>query len=135
VQVQRALGQRGDVTVLAITPGTPEALRRLRADRGLKVRLIADPSWSLHQALGFARGQWRTIWLSPRTIVAYLRLLGRGRRPHRPAQDVFQLGGDVVLDARGVVTWIYRSRHPADRPAIAEIVRHLDAAAARHAAP
>jgi hypothetical protein len=131
VQVQNTLGRRRDITMLAVTPGTPEALRRLRAERGLTVRLLADPSWSLYRALGFARGRWRDIWLSPRTIAAYLRLLGRGRRPRLPAQDVFQLGGDVVTDARGQVTWIYRSRHPADRPSIDAIVRRVDAAAGR----
>jgi hypothetical protein len=126
--VQQGLGERSDVSVLAVMPGTPVDLRRLRRERGLRLRLVADPTWSLHGALGLRRGRWHEIWLSPPTLLAYLRLLGR-RRLRRPAQDVLPLGGDVVLDPRGLVTWVYRSRHPADRPAIVEIIRQLDAAA------
>jgi hypothetical protein len=129
--VQRVLAGRADATVLAITPAAPAELRRLRAERGLAMRLLADPTWSLYHAWKLPRGSWAGIWLSPATWLAYLRLLARGRRPGRPTEDVYQLGGDAVIDRRGIVTWVYRSRHPADRPSVAEIVRRLDAAGSR----
>ncbi len=130
MEVQRALAGRSDVTMLAVTPAAPAELRRLRTERRLTMPLLADPTWSLYRAWGFRRASWVGIWLSPATWLAYLRLLARGRRPSRPAQDIYQLGGDAVIDRRGIVTWLYQSRHPADRPSAAEIIRRLDAAAA-----
>jgi hypothetical protein len=128
--VQRVLAGRADVTALAVTPAVPAELRRLRAERGLGMRLLADPTGSLYHAWKLPRGSWAGIWLSPATWLAYLRLLARGRRPGRPTEDVYQLGGDAVIDRRGIVTWVYRSRHPADRPAAAEIIRRIGTAAA-----
>jgi hypothetical protein len=126
--VQQALADRADVALLVITPGTPAELRRLRAERGLRLRLLSDPSWSLYRAWGLRRGRWRELWLSPATWGAYVRLLARGRWPRLPAQDISQLGGDAVIDRHGLVTWVYRSRHPADRPPVSELGRQLAAA-------
>jgi hypothetical protein len=131
VEVQQALSGRTDIVALAVTPGSQAELQRLRTERGLTLRLLGDPSWSLYRAWGFPRARWSGIWLSPATWLAYLRLLARGRRPGRPTEDVYRLGGDAVIDASGIVTWEYRSRHAADRPSIDEIVRQLDTAAAR----
>jgi len=115
------------VSIAAVLPGDPAQVRRLRNARGLTARLLADPTWATHRAYGFHRGSFRDIWLSPATWWAYARLVARGRRPRRPEQDVYHLGGDVLIDSRGLVAWIYRGRHPADRPSLDEIVRHIDA--------
>ena len=127
MEVQRALAGRDDVRLVAIMPGTPAALREQRARLGLTALLLADPTWSTYRAWAFPRGSFRDIWLSPRTIRTYLGLAARGYRPRRPEQDVYQLGGDVLIDARGLVAWIHRSRHPADRPPIDELLRRVNA--------
>ena len=108
-------------------PGDPAQVRRFRDARGVTVRLLVDPTWATHHAYGFHPGSVRDIWLSPATWWAYARLVARGRRPRHPEQDVYHLGGNVLIDSRGLVTWIYRSRHPADRPSLDEIVSRIDA--------
>ena len=119
------------MSIAAVLPSDSAQLRRLRNARGLTARLLADPTWSTHRAYGFHRGSFRDIWLSPATWSAYARLVAHARRPQRPEQDVYHLGGDVLIDSRGIVAWIYRSRHPADRPFLDEIVSRIDALAPR----
>ncbi len=75
----------------------------------LGIPLFGDPGRAAYGALGFGRGSVRRVWLDPRVWAAYARLLGRGRRPGLNDQDKLQLGGDAVIDAAGVLRWIYRS--------------------------
>jgi hypothetical protein len=117
------------VELAAILPGEPAELRRLREELDLRVPLLADPAWKAHDAYGFRRGSLADAWLSPETWAAYARLVRRGARPRRPRQDPRRLGGDVVVDPQGRVAWTYRSRSPADRPSIDEVLRQLRLAA------
>lgn len=113
-----------------ITFADPQQLGTFEAQLGhLSLPAYGDPGRALYDAFGFARGSIARVWLDPRVWRRYLALLARGRRPPRavPRQDTLQLGGDVLLDADGVVRWVYRSRGPADRPSLREIARRADA--------
>lgn len=125
--MQRAFENRSAVSITAVMPSDLAQVRRLRDARRLIVRLLADPTWATHHAYGFHRGGFRDIWLSLATWRAYARLMTHGQWPRRPEQDTYPLGGDVLIDSRGLVAWIYRSRHPADRPSLDAIVSHIDA--------
>jgi hypothetical protein len=120
--VQEALRGTTDVQLVAIGPGTPAELRRYRDVLGLSMPLLSDPEWSTYRDFAFGRAGVRETVIAPRHWLAYARLVAKGRRPERPRQDVFELGGDVLLDASGCIVWIYRSRLPDDRPTIAEIL-------------
>ena len=86
------------------------------------VTYLSDPDRALYRALGLGRGSVRRVWLDPRVWRRYLALIARGRRPVAPAgADTLQLGGDVVLDAAGAVTWRCASRGPEDRPSFAQV--------------
>ena len=56
---------------------------------------------------------------------AYFSLIFRGRMPRMARDDVHQLGGDFVLDRTGRVVFEYRSRDPADRPSVSELLEAL----------
>jgi hypothetical protein len=86
--------------------------------------LGSDPERHVYRAFGFGRS---TPWeiLGWRTIAAYVRAVARGARPAQPTSDPFELGGDVVLDAAGVVRFVHASRGPADRPDAAALVAEL----------
>ena len=51
----------------------------------------------------------------------YIKLLLAGKRLHRPTDDIYQLGGDVLIDPNGVVKLHFVSDTPIDRPSLAEI--------------
>ena len=119
------LGAR--VVVVAFAPA--ESLvgyqHRQRLDHLL---LLSDPDRRAYDAFGLGRGSLLRVWLDPRVWARYLQLMLRGRRPEVAHEDTLQLGGDALIDARGRVAWIYRSRGPEDRPTVAAIqsqLRHL----------
>ena len=126
--MRRALAGR-DAELVVVLPGHPPQARRLRDELGLgETLLLCDPTWATHRAFGLERAGFRAVWLSPSTWWSYARLVARGRRTRLPAQDVRQLGGDVVLDRTGVIAWAYAGRSPADYPSPAEVVRAAEAA-------
>ncbi len=124
MQLHRALEGSGPAELVAVMPGKPEQLRALRSALGLPIRLLSDPDWAVHSALGLPRGGVRQIFLSPATWWAYLRLIHR-ERFRRPAEDVFQLGGTAVVDAAGTVVWVYRSNNPGDYANPADVVARV----------
>ena len=83
--------------------------------------LLSDPERRLYRALGLGRGSVARVWLDPRVMARYARLLARGRRPEPPQEDTLQLGGDLLADESGRVRWVYRSRGPEDRPSLAAL--------------
>ena len=113
-----------------ITFAEAPMLAAFERELGLGIPLFGDPGRAAYGALGFGRGSVRRVWLDPRVWAAYARLLGRGRRPGLNDQDKLQLGGDAVIDAAGVLRWIYRSEGPDDRPSVAAVAARLREAAA-----
>lgn len=89
---------------------------------GLPFAYYGDPERRAYDAFGFERASTARVWLDPRVWSRYARLLARGARLERPGQDTLQLGGDVLVDAAGVVEWVYRSRGPEDRPSVAALL-------------
>ena len=72
-------------------------------------------------AYGLGRGPWWRVW-GPATLRAYAGLVRRGARLERPKEDTSQLGGDFVVDRDGRIAYAYRSRGPADRPPVDDVV-------------
>jgi len=56
------------------------------------------------------------------TLWAYIKLVFRGRRIHAATGDMKQLGGDVLIDPRGIVRMHYISSGPDDRPAVSSLI-------------
>jgi len=62
--VQRALQQLDSEALVAVVPGHPDETRALRDALGLTCKIVCDPEWGVHRALGLARGGVREVWLS-----------------------------------------------------------------------
>jgi hypothetical protein len=80
-----------------------------------------DHEREAYAAFGFGRGSIARVWLDPRVWMASARGVGRGHVTGLPSEDTLQLGGDVLVDADGIVTWVYPSDGPDDRPDVEEI--------------
>lgn len=113
---------RVQVCVVTFDAG-PLAMSYVRETR-LTWPLLIDIDRSLYQAYGMTRGTWWKLF-GPAAIGVYLKLLLRGRRLKRPGSDVHQLAGDVLIDSAGIVRFHYVGSGPADRPAIAELLRTI----------
>ncbi len=119
-----------------MTFAEPQALRGFERKLDLPYPVYGDPDRATYRALGFGRASARRVWLDPRVWRRYAALLLRGRRPESPAdQDTLQLGGDAVFDARGRLTWAYRSRGPEDRPSVDRLAAAVRAARLTPARP
>jgi hypothetical protein len=91
---------------------------------------VSDENRDAYRAFSLGRAPWSRTYLHPGVIGGYARMLARGQRPdvHR-GQDRRQLGGDVILDARGRVVFSHPERGPEDRAPVATIVSAAETAA------
>ncbi len=123
----RALG--ADVWAIALTPPRRAAAYLERYPLPLRVAVV--PGRKLCVALGLGRTTWWSI-LSPPSIGRYLAAILRGTWPRKPVkgEDLLQLGGEVVVDAAGVIRWLYRSRTATDRPRVSAVLKAVAQAAA-----
>lgn len=102
--------------VLVISFSTEYWARAWREETQSPFPLLLDPARNVYRVYGLERSylrswNWRTMWL-------YVRLLLAGRKWRGIQDDSAQLGGDFVVDTRGIVCLAYRSFDPADRPAV-----------------
>lgn len=120
------LDDLGGCEVALVTFTAPRNLRGYRGRLGLPYPVLSDEARTAYRAYGFGRGPWWRVW-GPATLRAYARLVRRGERVTRPTEDTQQLGGDVVVDATGRVAYLHRSRGPADRPPVDDLVAAVSA--------
>jgi hypothetical protein len=68
---------------------------------------------------------WRVF--SPPTLKLYWQLMRRGmKQEHYDGGDIFQAGGDFLLDRDGNILYAHRSKDPADRPTVTELLQRID---------
>jgi hypothetical protein len=119
--------RKRDVRVAVITFEADFFARQYVAESGLAWPLLIDARRELYQGYGMLSATWWDIW-GPATWWAYLRELRHGRLPQKPtSDDVYQRGGDVLIDPQGDVRLHHVGAGPADRPKIADIMRLLKA--------
>ena len=55
-------------------------------------------------------------------LLFYAKALLRGEKLKEKRGDTDQMGGNFIVDAKGIVRFAYPSRDPTDRPEIAEML-------------
>ena len=80
------------------------------------------------QLLVVQRGSWWQVY-RPGSIWNYLGLMLKGRMPGKPGGNWRQLGGDILIDADGVVRLYYINADPHDRPPLKLLLSVVRAAA------
>ena len=81
----------------------------------LKWPLLLDTERVLYSAYGMERG---SLWSvsNPVAVARYVGLILCGHKPGKPGSDVFQMGGDVLIDPQGIVRMHHACSDPHDRP-------------------
>jgi hypothetical protein len=113
-------------SVLVVTQAKPEFVRHYLSGRPYEVAFASDPDRVVYRAFGLGRTPWR-VFFRPRVVLGYLAGMLRGYAPVAPyrGEDVFQLGGDFLLDRSGRITFAYRSLTPTDRPSVESLLAAL----------
>jgi len=103
--------------VLAVTFVTPSLLAVFQQDMPQPFPVVSDPERKVYET--FDLGQTNTRGLLRLGVIwAYLRLMLRGWLPKVPSKntDVWQLGGDFVLDRAQRLLFAHPSQDATDRP-------------------
>lgn len=109
------------VSVVVVTFESPAIAGNYARQTGFPWPILLDESRKLYRAYGMRRGGWWAV-LGPSSWWGYLKLLLRGRKLRRPTDDIYQLGGDVLIDPPGTVRLHYVSRIPIDRPSVESLL-------------
>jgi hypothetical protein len=88
--------------------------------------MLADPERRAYKVFDLKRLSWLRIF-SPATLMLYLKLLREGMKlASHGGDDIYQSGGDFLLDREGNLLYAHRSQDPADRPSAEQLLRAID---------
>jgi hypothetical protein len=126
----RAEFQRRGVEIVVISFAEPRQLVRYQEQHRWPFAILADPKREAYRAFSLQRLSWFRVY-SPATLKLYLKLfLQRRVRAHFGREDIYQGGGDFLLDRSGSILFAHRSEQPADRPAATRLLEEIDRASA-----
>jgi alkyl hydroperoxide reductase subunit AhpC len=109
--------------ILIVSFADEERARLWLRETGTRFPLLLDPDRRVYRAYGLERSVART-W-TPRVVWYYFRQLAAGRRLGPIESDPHQLGGDFIIDTRGIVRFAHREWDPVDRPPVARLLEVL----------
>ena len=119
--------------VLLVAYDEPALLQaKMLHDLALPFPLALDSARTTYALWGLGRTNLFGAMLSPSLNWRYLRLLLAGERFLGFAPDMFQLGGDFVVDGAGLIRFAHRMRNNGDRATTSDLIAAL--VAARHPA-
>ena len=88
--------------------------------------IFADPERTAYRAFGLERLSWHRVF-SLATLNLYLKLFRKGLvRQDYGANDIYQAGGDFLIDKNGSILFAHRSEEPADRPSVSTLLKAID---------
>lgn len=118
------------MTIVVVSFAAPAALIRYQEQHRWPFAILADPNREAYRAFALQRLSLLRVF-SPATLRLYLRLRRERRaRVDYGREDIYQGGGDFLLDRAGRILFAHRSRDPADRPSAGQLLARLD----RHSA-
>jgi hypothetical protein len=119
--------------VVAIGQGTGEQAADYAEKWGIGFPILGDPKAAAYQAFGMLRGSWWTVLgrslLTDPLETVRLMFEADMRGAALPAADVLRLPGVAIVDRRGTLRFLYKSREPSDLPPNADVLAALDALA------
>lgn len=122
------------MNVAAVSFSTPQRVAAFLKEMPQPFAVLADPTMTGYRTFALAR---TSLWafFRPRVLRRYLGLILRGWLPGKPAKedDIFQLGGDYLIDAEGRLAYVHPSLDAGDRPTIAELLAAIERLSATRA--
>jgi peroxiredoxin len=127
VRSAKAEFDRRNVSVVVVSFAEPSMLVPYLEKHRWPFPILADPQRNAYRAFGLKRLSWFRVF-SPATLKLYWKLFREGMKPQNYGkQDIYQSGGDFLLDREGNILFAHRSREPADRPSVNRLLQAIDA--------
>lgn len=107
--------------VVVVSFAEPDRLIHYQKQQKWPFVLLADPQREAYHYFGLKRlSLFRAF--NVRTLKRYWKLLRQGAKIRNYGKvDVYQAGGDFIIDRTGKVVYEFRSDDPADRPTVDEL--------------
>ena len=117
--------QRG-VTVAVVSFADPAKLVPYQKLHQWPFTILADPQRVAYRKFNLNRLSWFHVF-SPATLKLYWKLLREGmKREDYGKDDIYQSGGDFLLDRDGNILFAHRSQNPSDRPSASRLLQVID---------
>jgi peroxiredoxin len=126
--VQSAKGEfdRRGVAIVVVSFAEPAQLIHYQEQHRWPFTILADPQRIAYRVFTLPRLSWFRVF-SPATLKLYWALRRKGMKQDAYAgDDIYQAGGDFLLDREGNILFAHRSQDPADRPAAAKLLVEID---------
>lgn len=115
---------------MVVSSGGVEGARVWLEQTGCTFPMLLDPQRTIYRAFGLGSSYAKVLKFSFLLQAAEYQTTGRGFPdvPHRLLGNIYQMGGDFVLDEEGKVCLCHPSQHPLDRPAMADLLAAMPGA-------
>jgi len=118
--------------VLVVAYDEPTLLSaKMLHEVALPFPLLLDRTRETYARWGMGRTGLTGAMLSPSLNWRYLKLLARGERFLGFAPDMYQLGGDFILDGEHRITFAHRMTNNGDRAEVSVLLAELRRASCR----
>jgi hypothetical protein len=91
-------------------------------DTSLTWPILVDDTRDVYRKFGMLAASFWDVW-GLKTWRVYFRELRKGNRPKKSDGDIYQRGGDVLIDPDGIVRLHHIGEGPADRPEIPSLLK------------
>lgn len=126
MSAQKSEFDRRGTRIVVVSFVEPSILRNYQERRRWPFPVLADPERKAYRMFALPKLKlWRVF--SPSTIKFYRQLIRRGMKRERyDGADIFQSGGDFLLNRDGKILYTHRSKDPADRPTVGALLQQID---------
>ena len=112
------------VQIKIISFARPESLTEYQKHFQWKFDIYSDPERKLYHSFGMKQISALNVF-HPRTLLKYAQYALEGKKIEKTKEDIYQIGGDVLLDANGKVRYRFCSQRPDDRPSIETLLTEI----------
>lgn len=117
---------RRGVAIAVVSFAEPTKLIHYQEQHRWPFAILADPQRRAYQTFALKRLSWFRVF-SAATLKLYFKLTREGMaREDYGKEDIYQAGGDFLLDREGNVLFEHRSQDPADRPSAQTLLWKFD---------
>jgi len=128
VQAHRLEFERRAVSLVVVSFAEPAKLVYYQEQHQWPFPVLADPHRAAYHAFTLKRLSLLRVF-SPATLKLYWKLLRSGHhREDYGKEDIYQAGGDFLVNREGQILFAHRSQDPTDRPSLRNLLDAVDRA-------